>query len=496
MATTSPTTIQPVRPAARTRPDNRQKAPRRIPWLSLVAVAYAITQLLLVVGRFGPGWDETVYISQLDPHRPAAFFSAPRSRGISLLVAPVTAVTDSTTGLRIALTLLSALGLYAAFRVWQPLLGRCTSALAALLFSTLWVAVLYGPQAMPNLWVALTAVAALGWFLRAAGPDAPHRAYVLLAGSIAAATLFRFSDGIWLTLALPAACLLVRARHRPRLLLAVLGGLVLGSAQWAAEAYSRFGGIGTRLHLSSTTEGGMHLHWNGSTARNALDGPLLCRPCTIQPGPTTHALWWFALPTLALIACAVAVRVRRPATALPVAGAAALSAPYLLLIDYFAPRFLLPAYALLALPVAALTVRAIGAVRPGTPRLLTGAALTALLAAQLSTQYQDLHRNIASARATAARYATTAEGLRHLGVHAPCLITGEHAPPIGFYTGCASANVSGNNRNTTPAAIRRAAAREPTAVLTRKHHAPFYARGWTAHPLRDSALIAYLPPHQ
>ncbi|MFG2582754.1 DUF6537 domain-containing protein [Streptomyces malaysiensis] len=212
------------------------RPPRRIPWPALVALAYTVAQLALVVPHLGLGWDETVYVSQVDPGRPAAYFSAPRSRGISLLAAPVLAVTHSTTVLRIVLALLSAAALYAAYRVWQPLLGRARTALAALLFASLWTTVLYGPQAMPNLWVALSAVAAVGWFLRAVHLHERRRALLGLGAMVAAATCFRFSDGVWLALPLLAACAIVPAWRRPAPALAVAGGFAMGGAEWVAEA--------------------------------------------------------------------------------------------------------------------------------------------------------------------------------------------------------------------------------------------------------------------
>ena len=39
-------------------------------------------------------------------------------------------------------------------------------ALAGALFASLWVTVFYGPQAMPNYWVAVGALACVGCFLR------------------------------------------------------------------------------------------------------------------------------------------------------------------------------------------------------------------------------------------------------------------------------------------------------------------------------------------
>ncbi|WP_182905274.1 hypothetical protein [Microbispora sp. H13382] len=474
--------------------EGRGRPRARFPWLALVAAGFAVAQLALAAPHLGLGWDETVYLSQVDPRNPAAYFSAPRSRGISFLVAPIIAVTGSTATIRIVLALLSAAALYATYHVWRPLLGPGRTALAALLFAGLWVTVLYGPQAMPNLWVALSAVAATGWFLRAR-PGASWAVLVGLGATVAAATFFRFSDGAWLAAPLLAACAMVPAWRRPAPALAVAGGLAAGSAQWIAEAYMRWGGVGARLHASSATEGGMGLRWAGGDAWRSLNGPLLCRPCTL---PLTHpalTLWWLALPVLALTACAVALRTGRPAeTVLPVACAAALSVPYLVLIDYSAPRFFLPVYALLALPVATLAAGMVRAVRPVPARAAVAGVLAVLLVAHLTVQYEVLQETAAGARATADRYRAVADALRGLGLRPPCLVTGSHSQPIGYYAGCASADVSGNNHNTTEAALLRRAATEPTAALAKTRSGPpDYAHAWRAHRLRGTGYTAYLP---
>jgi hypothetical protein len=475
------TLTSPARPQPHSRVERRPL--RHIPWLALVAAAYAVVQLAFAVPHLGLGWDETVYISQVDPRHPAAYFSAPRSRGISLLTAPVLAVTGSTTVLRIFLALLSAAALYVAFRVWRPVLGPGRIALAALLFAGLWTTVLYGPQAMPNLWVALSAVAAVGWFLRVREPGMQRRALLGVAAGIAVATLFRFSDGGWLALLLLAICALVPTWRRPAPAFAVVAGLAVGASEWVAEAYVRWGGVGARLHTSSVTEGGMGAHWAGGDAWRSLNGPLLCRPCTV---PLTHPAltwWWLALPLLTVAACVAAWYARRPApTLLPAACAAGLSVPYLFLIDYSAPRFLLPVYALLSLPMATLAVHTVRAVHPPSARTLTAGVFTALLVAHLSAQYEVLHRNAADA-------------LHGLGLRPPCLVSGKHAPPIGYYTGCASANVGGHNRSTSAHSLLRRAEQEPTAILRKAGSSPpHYARTWTAHPLRGTGLTAYLRP--
>ncbi|MCF3102646.1 hypothetical protein IPZ58_13770 [Streptomyces roseoverticillatus] len=476
---------------------------RTVPPLAAVAAAYAVLQLCYAVAHMDLGWDESVYLSQIDPRSPAAYFSAPRSRGISFLAAPVVALTPSTTALRVTLALLSAAALYGAFAVWRPLLGRGRTALAAALFAGLWITVLSGPEVMPNLWIALAAVATTGFFVQARS-RADGRTLAGLAAALAAAALLRAPDAVWLTLPLLVTCATVRAWRRPRVVAAVLGGLAAGGAQWAVEAYVRFGGIARRLADSSDTEGGMGAHLGAglTAARRSLNGPQLCRPCRIANPSVTHSLWWLLLPVLVAAACTLALRRdtragrdTRAAVLLPVACALSLAAPYLLLLDYSAPRFLLPAYALLALPVADLAARATAAFRAGPRRWAVAAVLCAVLAAHLSVQLKELRVNTADARDTAVRYRRAAEGLRRLGLSAPCTVTGPRAQPVAYAAGCASAQTMGNNRSTTDAALARTARRMPMAVLYDPADAylPPYARTWRPHELPGTDWIAYVP---
>ncbi|MFH8788097.1 hypothetical protein [Streptomyces roseoverticillatus] len=482
---------------------------RIVPPLAAVAAAYAVLQLCYAVAHMDLGWDESVYLSQVDPRSPAAYFSAPRSRGISFLAAPVVALTPSTTALRVTLALLSSAALYGAFAVWRPLLGRGRTALAAALFAGLWITVLSGPEVMPNLWIALAAVAATGFFVQARN-SADGRTLAGLAAALAAAALLRAPDAVWLALPLLATCATVRAWRRPRVVAAVLGGLVAGGAQWTVEAYVRFGGIARRLADSSDTEGGMGAHLGAglTAARRSLNGPQLCRPCRIANPSLTHSLWWLLLPVLVAAACTLALRRdtraasdsragsdTRAAVLLPAACALSLAAPYLLLLDYSAPRFLLPAYALLALPVADLAARAPAAFRAGPRRWAVAAVLCAVLAAHLSVQLKELRVNTADARDTAVRYRRAAEGLRRLGLSAPCTVTGPRAQPVAYAAGCASAQTMGNNRSTTDAALARTARRMPMAVLYDPADAylPPYARTWRAHELPGTDWTAYVP---
>ncbi|MFH8370039.1 hypothetical protein [Streptomyces sp. NPDC018031] len=483
----------PVRTADPRTPAPREPRRTAVPWLALVALGYAAAQLALVVPQTAHGllWDESVYASQVDPRHPAAFFSAPRSRGISVLVSPVLAVTGSPAVLRVLLAVLSAAALYAAFRVWARLLGPRAAACAALFFAGLWITQISGSQVMPNYWVALGAVAAVGWFLRAPGEP---RARWWLAGVLAAVTLLRLPDGGWLALPLLAAAAAVRA-WRPALP-AVLLGPALGAVQWVAEAYVRFGGIGDRLRISSATEGDMTLHWNVGTVLRSLNGPLLCRPCESDGPHPLMTLWWWALPVLTAAALALARRRHATATALlPVVCAGCLSFSYLFLIGFSAPRFLLPAYALLSLPVAAWVVHALEHARA---RAAVAAAVAVLYAAHLGVQIAVLVHSTASTAATASVYQRAADDLRDLGLRPPCLVTGPRALPIGYAARCASAQVRGNNRSTTEGELRRRATRVPTAALVGPGHAapPRFARDWTPRTMPRTGWTVYLAPRR
>ncbi|MFF8814765.1 hypothetical protein [Streptomyces pactum] len=479
-------------------PGTRAPAPvpvrrRAVPWLALVALAFAAVQLALVVPRTSVGllWDESVYASQVDPRHPAAFFSAPRSRGVSVLVAPLVAVTDSAAVIRTVLALASAAALYAVFRVWRPLLGHRATACAALFLAGLWITQISGSQVMPNLWVAYGAVAAVGWFLRAPGEP---RARWWLAAALAAVTLLRLPEGGWLALPLLVAAATVPTWRCA--LPAVLAGPALGAVQWVVEAYVRFGGVPERLRTAGATEGGMHPHWNVGTVLRSLNGPLLCRPCGTDGPHPLMTLWWWALPLLTAAALVTARRHRRTATALlPVVCAASLALSYLFLIGFSAPRFLLPAYALLSLPVAAWVVHTVGHARS---RVRAATVVAALTAAHLGVQTAVLVHSTASTAATARVYQRAAADLRELGLRPPCLVTGPRALPVGYAAGCASAQVAGNNRSTTAAELRRRAARVPAAALAGRGGgtAPHFARDWVRHTMPRTGWTVYLAPRR
>jgi len=433
-------------------------------WLVAVAAAFTLSQLLSVSVHMGLSWDESIYVSQVSGHVPAAYFDAARARGVALLVAPVALLTFSVAVLRVYLAVMSGLALLGALWAWRPLRPAWLLALAGVAFGGLWVAHYYGPQAMPGEWVALPALAATGFFLRAAGhssrpgPVVPRQrgtsesrragrplgrrglALTGLAACLAAAALLRPGDAAYLAAALLVASLAVPRWRRWPLPAAVVAGLTAGLAEWVVEGYLRFGSPLHRLHLASAEQGGLGFHLAIWDELRSLNGPTLCRPCTIGWRYPELSLWWLALPVIVTLGVLAARRAGRLTSSALAAGCGvALAAQYLFGIGYAAPRFLLPAYALLAIPVADCVAWLVHDARDSVRQAVTPAVVVVLLT-QLLVQHLVLDHEASGTVTFHRDYQHIAADLRRLGVRPPCLIKGEQSIPIAFYAGCASAS--------------------------------------------------------
>jgi hypothetical protein len=475
-------------------------------WLAAVATAFTCVQLIFV-RLHGLSWDEVVYVSQVSGHLPAAPFDPARARGIPLLVAPVALLTSSITVLRVYLAIATGTALFCSLLAWRRLRPGWMLALAGLFFCGLWVVQYYGPQAMPDEWLAFSALAGTGLFLRcvrvADGPgqeDSPRTERIRLAGLaavIAAAALIRPGDAVFLVGVLIVAALAVPSwRHWP-VIVTVAAGAIAGAAEWIAEAYVRFGGLFERLHLASAEQGGFGLRLGVWAELRAVNGPTLCRPCTIGWRYPALSLWWLALPVLVVLGILAAREAGRlGSAALATACALGLAAQYLFGISYAAPRFLIPAYALAAIPVADLIAWIIAKTRPAE-RTAMKVLIGVVIAGQLITQHAVLERQVADTSALHEDYAKIAADLRHLGVHGRCLINGSQRIPVAFYAGCAS----------TPAPLRVEPAQATPAspggawkfaiLEWQRSKPPAYARDWPHHLLRGAGylkLTAYLPP--
>ncbi|MGC0335177.1 hypothetical protein [Streptomyces sp. SLBN-8D4] len=461
------------------------------PWLAAVAGAFTLAQLVLVRPDLGLGWDETVYVSQVSGQVPAAFFSAPRARGISLLAAPIASWSDSTALLRVYLAVLSGLGLYFALRIWRAHVMPRVLALAGALFASLWVTLFYGPQAMPNYWVAVGALVCVGCFLRVRVNAGDRAAWWGVFAGAALMAWMRPMDAVYVVLPLLALALALR---RPGLLAVLVAGLLAGAGEWVIEAYMSYGGLAQRLSDASRIQGGLGLHLAVVDQLRSLGGRTLCRPCTGSAPNPVVTLWWFALPVLAALGAVTAVRARRALPVLlPLACAVTAAVPYLFLIGYAAPRFLLPAYALLALPVAHGLAHLVSAPSRRSARTVSVGLVAACLTAHLAVQYVVLEHTLRSSAAHRDNWSRTASALHALGVRPPCLLSGYEAVPIAFYAGCGSAQTDGHDTSTTAAALARAAHRTSLAVLARTgDRPPAYARTWSVE--RAGVLHAYVAP--
>ncbi len=437
-------------------------------------MAFTAAELLFVSPRIGLSWDEAVYVSQVSGHAPAAWFDPARARGVPLLVAPVAALTSSVAALRVYLSVTCGLGLTVALWTWRRLRPAWVLGLAGVLFGGLWVAQYYGAQAMPDMWSALGGLAAVGCFLRA-GDGSP--AWLGgLGASVAFVALVRPGDAVYLAAPLVIAAIVVwRSWLR---VIAVAGGLAAGGAEWVVEAYARFGGIASRLHAAGAEQGGFGLHFALPDELRALNGPTLCRPCTVGVRYPELDLWWFLLPVLVALAVLAARRAGGPSLStvlLPTVCGLCVAAQYLFMINYAAPRFLLPAYALLAVPAAdGLAFLVTGLGRDLRPAMT--AAVTCFLVVQLLAQHLVLDHEAGGTVTFHHDYTRIAAALSARGVRPPCLIQGVQYIPIAFYAGCASAGTA------TPG--------EHVALLVQAgRRPPTYARNWRVYGITGTSVL-------
>lgn len=429
---------------------------RPIALLALVALLHGLVPLVLMGSHWGFGIDETVYLSQINAHVPASLFSAPRARGTTLVAAPVTSLISSVSAVRIWLAMLSALSLFLAYRPWVRVCSGYVAPIAAMLFSTIWSAAYYAFEAMPNEWVAFAVVAASGHtllFLR----DRRFRDLTWIVSAMAVAALFRPSDGGFAALGLIVSCVVITGslKHRMYAVCAVVLGTVLGTAEWVIEAWTRFGGVTARIHGAQAEQGGGGLRFSGLAQVRALAGPLLCRDTCTADASIVFWFWWVVGGVLVLAALLFSRRqLRHGAELLPLIVGLTTAAQYVLTVSYAAPRFLIPTYALLALPCAAGVVGLHSCIRAGRPRTVLAGALAVSLSVHIAIQADVIVRHIMPPIAGFDRkMSADAARLHALGVRGRCIVLGEPAWNSALAYSARCSNVP----NTGPA-VRRAIA--------------------------------------
>jgi hypothetical protein len=461
--------------------------------LGVVATLFLVAQVALL--RDLPlGWDESIYASQTDPRRPALGFTAPRARGTSWLAAPAQVVSASPVVLRTWLALCSSALLFASYAVWLRTPVRACVPLAAAGLASLWVMVFYAPSLMPNVVVALCGVLATGAVVAALTADPARWQPWTVAAALAVATAVRPGDVVPVAGALGCLVLLPLGRgRRAALVAALVAGVAVGAAPWLVEAQLRYDGLLARLRRAVSTQSTGERFVPDYQLR-AVDGPLLCRPCSreAQPVHPAAALMWAVGVLLVVVAVVVVLRtgdrVDRITVLVPAAVGVACALPYLLLVGYAAPRFLLPAYALLVLPAASGLAWVVRRRRPAARRALQAAVALGLVG-HLVVQYEWLDDAQGSNERNDARWSAVATVLGQQGVRPPCTLTGSSAAPVAYRAGCDNvriATVPGDEPYTAQDLREAVRTRAVALVIRRGEPVPGYARSWRA--VRDPRL--------
>jgi hypothetical protein len=392
-----------------------------------VGVGLLIAQLALVAADRPPGWDESIYLSQVTPGMDAMLLRAFRARGITYLVAPITLLGGSVEQVRLFLMVLSSFALAATFYVTIPLIG-VAAPIAAVFLSSSWLYLVNGSNVLPNLWAAILGLATAVLTARRV-EGGGNRSMVLATISLGAMALFRPTEA---TVVFGAICLfLLLWRQASRRLIVPLGvALILGFLPWLVEISVRFGGTlraldvaHTEKHLSPADAGENLLAYLAATDGGAsIDIPI------------SGAFWWAALIVLSVVAIRRSNRSRRTVVILCCVGAVILAAEYVGFVTAVAPRFLLPAYAFAAIPAA---VGLVSLLRSETPARYGGALVVLLMIPWMVWQIRVADRVADRQHGSVGVFQEVGLQLREMADGQPCAFMSPHGwPAIEFAAGC------------------------------------------------------------
>ena len=312
-----------------------------------MGIAYLTAQLSLFTWHRGPGWDEAVYLSQVLRGTKAFFFAPSRARGITLLIAPAAKLAGTVGSVRLSLILISTALLVACFWVWVPVIGAAAP-VAAGLFAFSWLGLLNGSEVLPNIWVALMGLGTVGLVARRLD-GSPTWTAALAAGLLGLAALFRPTEATLIAFAL---CLYIALFARASFRLAVvLGvGLVAGWLPWIIEMSLRFHGPSNAVRQAATAHFAFAAAGHNLVRNLAYTDGRLVEPAS-NTVPLGGVLWWAWLAGPAVFAL-VRVPGSRRAIMLCALAAGGIAVEYVVFVQALAPRFLLPFYALAAVPAA------------------------------------------------------------------------------------------------------------------------------------------------
>jgi len=410
----------------------------------VVGLAYLAAQLLAFSLDRPPSWDEAIYLSQVTPGAEPLPFVPSRARGITFLALPILQLGGSLPQLRLFLAVASAVVLIGSFRMWIPVIGIGAAA-AALLLAGAWPALFYGSELMPNLWVALIGVAATAVLARRLTRREGRYDELVAGGLVALAALIRPLDAVVLTAALVLLPIALR-RATVSWTVHLLLGLVAGWAPWLAEMTARFGSpwdaFAAAARLGHT--GRWSFFENARQYLALSDGPSI-GPVAEPHVPLSGLLWLIGF--VIFVVLGVRASSRRgllPSLVVPLAAGVALAAGYVLLTDAQAPRFLLPALALLTVPAGPGLVSIVTGIRGregvGPIRLIAAGGASVLVIAWAAFQLGIAARVEAAVIGQRASAQRAGLEVRRLAAGDPCQVYSEGSFPIvGFAAGCRAA---------------------------------------------------------
>lgn len=466
------------------------------------------TALLTVHHSFST--DEVDYLTRVTPANPQLLWNASRAWGVPTLVAPAALFSPSEAVIRVYMTMLLAAGIVGAFWTWRTIVHPFVAPLAGLLFATVFTTTAYGDAVMPNLPVAIAAIAATGLLARL--PRTRRRRLVLagVAAAFAALALLRPTDS--LLISLPALVCVAAFRDRRRLdtVVALVAGEVVGWLPWVIEAYISFGGPVARWKAAGDHGiHGLHIGLSLFDIYPRTFGQVGTYCCfgapasTAGPATTANVAWFIAIPILALLGLVMAVRGRRLADlAPPIVAAGAFIVFYFVLLSYGSPRYLLPILALLSIPVA---YGLVSVVTETPPSLRLVAALGCLLVVVADLTLQ--------ARLDMTKRAGIIDGSQRQRQHIlaldaylprgrPCLVMARKPQVTGYYLRCHVAFPGDLTRRKPPQPVQEAKQRHwAILVFSTRGHMPsssFLAtwRRETVLPDGRHPLYAFIPPFQ
>jgi hypothetical protein len=410
----------------------------------VVGLGFLATQLLAFSVDRPPSWDEAIYLSQVAPGAEPLPFVPSRARGVTFLALPVLQLGGSLSQLRLFLAVASTAALIAAFRTWAPVVGFGVVA-AAVLFAGAWPVLFYGSELMPNLWTALIGVAATAVLARRLAGREGRSDELVAGGLVAVAALIRPLDAVVLTAALVLLPIAVRRATLSWTIHIVLG-LIAGWAPWLVEMTARFGSPGEAFAAAARLghTGRWSLLENARQYLALSDGPSI-GPVTDPDIPISGLLWLVGFGILVALGIrASSHRGVLPSVVVPLAAGIALAAGYVLLTDAQAPRFLLPALALLTVPAGLGLVTVVsGLADPdsGAPVRIVAAAGASIIVLAWAVVQLGIGARV-EAGVTGQRAAAERAGLeiRNIAAGEPCHVYSEGSFPIvGFAAGCRAA---------------------------------------------------------